>query len=231
MKIIFGVVLLFALAYGQQSRTVTQDLEEAQEELRIGHEFAELFLVQNRGRLSNYLESIELHILDSFLTAYAEIKNIGIETREVMDEYEQSFCKDAIRRRWDLQVTRYGQKMSQCLGLTNGYIIEFTGILNGLHVESRDYTNRIPNVSMGVLSGLDIFTGRDNLQTYINADYRDLFFRAMDWYRTFEEFVDEISIDHDEIIRQFTACFRGLPRYFENESRADLESIRLCYGD
>jgi hypothetical protein len=47
----------------------------------------------------------------------------------------------------------------------------------------------------------------------------------------FEEFIDEISIDVDEIIRQFTGCFRTLPRSFEAESTQELEAIRNCFGD
>lgn len=117
------IFALFALAYGQEAepRTVTEDLLAAQDELTIGHEFAELFLVQNRGRLSNYLEDIELIALNSFIDAYSEIKINGIETRAIMESYEEpSFCKDNVRARWELQVTRYGQKLSQCLRVTFG---------------------------------------------------------------------------------------------------------------
>jgi hypothetical protein len=122
MKVLV-IFALFALAYGQdtETRTVTEDLVAAQDELTIGHEFAELFLAQNRGRLSNYLEEIELIALSQFLDAYAEIKNTGISTREIMEEFtEPSFCKDNVRARWELQVTRYGQKLSQCLRVTFG---------------------------------------------------------------------------------------------------------------
>lgn len=120
----FLVVLLFvALANGQavERPTVTEDLLEAQEELTIGHEFAELYLVQNRQILSDYLERIELAVLEQFMNAYAAIKNRGIETRAIMESYDEpSFCKDGVRARWELQVTRYGQKLSQCLGVTYG---------------------------------------------------------------------------------------------------------------
>lgn len=119
---IFIVCLLFALANGQ-TQTVAEDLIAAQRELTIGHEFAELFLVQNRGRLSYYLTEMELQILNAFLIAYEDIKITGIETRETMDSYvEPSECKDNIRARWELQVTRYGQKLSQCLGLSDGFV-------------------------------------------------------------------------------------------------------------
>lgn len=121
---VFVFFAIFALAHCQeQSRTVTEDLVDAQAELTIGHEFIELFLVQSRARLSSYLESMELDILDSFLTGYETIKLQGIETREIMDSYtEPSACKDNVRARWELQTTRYGQKLSQCLGLADGLV-------------------------------------------------------------------------------------------------------------
>jgi hypothetical protein len=120
MKIIV-TCLLFGLVLCQEPRTVTEDLVAAQDKLTIGHEFAELFLMQNRGRLSNYLEEIELIALSQFIDAYAEIKNTGIETRAIMEEFDEpSFCKDNVRARWELQVSRYGQKLSQCLRVTFG---------------------------------------------------------------------------------------------------------------
>lgn len=120
---IFIVCLLFVLANGQTTRTVTEDLLAGQHELTIGHEFAELFLVQNRGRLSYFLQMIELQILNSFMTAYEDIKITGLETRAEMESYEEpSLCKDGVRARWELQVTRYGQKLSQCLGVAYGFV-------------------------------------------------------------------------------------------------------------
>lgn len=114
-------LLFFFLAICQGQRTVTEDLVDAQNELTIGHELSELILVQNRNRLSDYLANIETQVLDSFMDAYATIKNIGIETRDAMNEFtEPSICKDTVRARWELQVTRYGHRLSECLGITNG---------------------------------------------------------------------------------------------------------------
>lgn len=121
MKVL-AVFLVFALAYSQaQTVTVTEDLLAAQAELTIGHEFSELFIMQNRDLLSDYLARVETYALDHFMIAYADIKIRGIETRALMDAFtEPSFCKDNVRARWELQVTRHGQKLSQCLGVTSG---------------------------------------------------------------------------------------------------------------
>lgn len=132
-----------------------------QQDLSVGHEFAELFLVQNRARLSGYLERIEEITLDAFMEAYRDIKVRSIETREEMDAFEEpSFCKDAIRNRWDLQVTRYGINLSGCLGVTRNYLNMFNGILNGLHDESRVYKVIIPNASINVLASIPVSTSR-----------------------------------------------------------------------
>lgn len=92
------------------------------------------------------------------------------------------------------------------------YLFQFTDILNNLHRESRYYTNLIPNASLSVLSTLNIFTGRDNLRTYINNAYRDLFFLARGWHNQFENFVQGISVDIDALLLQHTECYRTLPR-------------------
>lgn len=120
MKVL-AFILLFSLAQSQDvPRTVTEDLVDSQGQLTIGHEFAEIFLVENRQLLSDYLERIEIFVLDHFMDAYAAIKNRGIETRAAMDEFvEPSFCKDNVRNRWELQVTRFGQRLSECLRETN----------------------------------------------------------------------------------------------------------------
>lgn len=115
--VLFAISLL-SLAQGQAS-TVTEDLVAAQADLTIGHQFSEEALVESRIRLSSYLETIESAALDAFMTAYASIKTRGIETREEMEGFtETSTCKDAVRARWELQVARYGQSLSQCLGNT-----------------------------------------------------------------------------------------------------------------
>jgi hypothetical protein len=82
-----AIFILFALAFCQ-GQTVTEDLLAAQAELTLGHEFVEVYSVQSRQRLSNALELLEREILSSFMTAYGLIKNLAIETRQTMQEYE-----------------------------------------------------------------------------------------------------------------------------------------------
>jgi hypothetical protein len=107
----------------------------------------------------------------------------------------------------------------------------FTATLNSLHQDSRVYSTVVPNAGMNVLARLDIFDGRDNLSMYINNEFRRLFFRAMDYYREQEEFINGISIDVDNLIEEYTECYRSLPVDFNKESDEDLLAIARCYGD
>jgi hypothetical protein len=127
MKLLLVISFLVSLAMCQiappeRPPTMTNKLIDAQEELFFGHEFAEEFLVRNRRVLSDYLERIEVRVIDDFMNAYAAVKNIALETRRIMEEdyAEPSFCKDRVRNRWDLQVTRYGLRLSNCLGVADG---------------------------------------------------------------------------------------------------------------
>jgi hypothetical protein len=81
------------------------------------------------------------------------------------------------------------------------------------------------------LASIDIFDGRDNLGQYINDEMRRLVFRSLDFYRDFEEFIDGISIEFDQLIEQYTECYRTLPVSFNNESDQDLLAIARCYSD
>ena len=111
------------------------------------------------------------------------------------------------------------------------YLKQFTAILNRLHQDSRAYSSIIPNSSIKVLSSINIFDGRDNLGTYINDEFRRLVFRAFDYYRESQEFIDQISIDLDNLIEQYTDCYTNLPVSFNNESDQDLLAIARCYQD
>lgn len=122
---------------------------------------------------------MEEEILDTFMEAYREIKVHGIEVREQMDAYEEpSFCKDAVRNRWDLQVTRYGIRLSQCLADAFRYFTQFTNNLNDRHDESRAYKVVIPNAGVAVLSRTNVFDGREDIRQEISDESRDIFFRG-----------------------------------------------------
>jgi hypothetical protein len=161
MKLFVGITFLglFAMAMAQE-RTVTEDLQEAQRELSLGHRFFETLLPQNRDLLSNYIQRIQTEILQNFMDAYALIKNTALETTQIMDDFESSFCKDRIRARWNLQVRRYGSKLSQCLADSNNFMRTVSQDLNNIHAEAHRTVNQVQN--QGLLIDL-IFIRRKHL--------------------------------------------------------------------
>lgn len=108
---------------------------------------------------------------------------------------------------------------------------QFNVILNGLHDDSRAYSNAIPNSSVKVLADVDIFTGYDSLKDLINSEFRDLLFRAREWHAEFEEFIGGISVELDSLLESYTQCYRQLPTEFAEEARNDLDLINRCYSD
>ena len=62
--------------FGQNPPDTTSELLRAQNELSIGHEFAENMLQLNRNIISSYIEIVQEQLLDSFMNTYAEIHAI-----------------------------------------------------------------------------------------------------------------------------------------------------------
>jgi hypothetical protein len=128
MKLLVILSLIAVVAFAQEDieierpPTLYETLRQSQQELTWAHEFAEEFSVENRQILSNALLMIEERIIASFMDAYADIKVHAIDVRRIMEEDypEPSFCKNRVRERWELQVTRYGQKLGECLGVADG---------------------------------------------------------------------------------------------------------------
>lgn len=109
------------------------------------------------------------------------------------------------------------------------YLKDFTALLNQLHKESRVYSSVVPNASVKTLAVTDIVANRDNLNVDINNEFRRLFFRAMNYYDDVLEFINDVSSNVDELIAEYTECYRTLPVEFNNESDEDLLSIARCY--
>lgn len=116
-------ILLFfsAVLTGASAQTVTEGLLEAQEELRAGHQFFQESILDSRATLSGFIENDVRQLLDSHLDAYASIQTIALETTASIDELEVNesteACLTAIRTRWEVQVSRYGQRLSQCISV------------------------------------------------------------------------------------------------------------------
>lgn len=116
------LIFLFAViaVYGQEmDETMTQSLQRAQAELAIGHEFFERNIVVSREQLSAQVYSDSRLITESHLDAYADIKTIILDTNALMDDLpitpDSEECLAASRNRWEIQILRYGRRLSDCI--------------------------------------------------------------------------------------------------------------------
>lgn len=230
MKFSLGVLLTFAVAvYGQ---TVTEGLLSAQADLALGHEFFETTLFLNRGQISAYLYRINREIIDSHINTYAFIKNLGIETRTEFEAIpstpENTDCLNNILNRWDLQVVRYGHRLATCVNQAYRLIAEWNGFLNNLHATGQVTGNQVQNLGLKVLSETEIFDGQDSLPDQVNREFRELLKGFLAYRERFDGFLDEISADVLDTIRELVSCDVVLEEEFEREVTNDLARGRAC---
>lgn len=120
MKIVLG--FLFAII-AINAQTVTEELLASQADLAIGHTFFEENILLSRRALSGFIEVDVRRLLDSHMDAYVSIKTTALETTAAIDELEvnasNEACINALRSRWELQITRYGKLLSNCIETSN----------------------------------------------------------------------------------------------------------------
>lgn len=117
----------------------------AQEELSLTHEFAEVLLASNRDQLSSNINRMTEELVKSFMDSYGAIRETADETREYFDGLESSFCVDRIRRRWNLQYTRYGNSLSKCLYSSFILLNDWNVQLNAIHSTGQRTSNQVQN--------------------------------------------------------------------------------------
>lgn len=120
------LIILFAViaVIGQDvDETMTESLQRAQAELTIGHEFFERTIVNSREQLSAQVYSDSRVLTESHLDAYADIKTIVLDTTALMDDLpvtpDSEECLAASRNRWDIQILRYGRRLSDCIDVAH----------------------------------------------------------------------------------------------------------------
>lgn len=237
MKFTFGIFLTFIGVVLSQTpppndTTVTEGLLSAQADLSLGHEFFETTLFLNRGQISAYLYRINREIIDSHINTYAFVKNLGLETQaefediQVTEENEQ--CLANIINRWDLQVVRYGHRLATCVNQAYRLIAEWNGFLNGLHATGQVTGNQVQNLGLKVLSETEIFDGRNSLPNLVNREFRMLLKHFLSYRDRFDGFLEEVSTDVLDTIRDLISCDEVLERDFEREVTNDLARARAC---
>lgn len=83
---------------------------------------------------------------------------------------------------------------------------------------------------MKVLSETVAFDGRDNLGTTVNREFRILLKTFLSYRDRFDGFLDEISSEVVDTIRELVNCDVELTQDFNTEVTRDLQRGRACVG-
>lgn len=102
--------------------------------------------------------------------------------------------------------------------------------MNDLHALGQVTGNQVQNLGLKVLSETEIFDGRNSLPDMINREFRILLTRARPYRQRFDDFLDEVSTEVLDTIRDLISCDVDLEADFEREVTADLQRGRGCVG-
>jgi hypothetical protein len=124
---------------------------------------------------------------------------------EELEALEQNACVAQIRARWDLQSTRFGNRLSECLSNSVVEIKAWNDYVNSLHETAQfTTTTQVPNAGLSVLSDTRDFTSRERLSRPINFRFRTLLTRARPYLDRYEEFRQSVVDNEEEIIQELT---------------------------
>lgn len=117
-------------------------------------------------------------------------------------------CVAVVRARWNLQIHRYGQKLSECLLGSFAEVSSWNDYVNTVHHTAQATTNQVQNAGIAELGDRDTFTGRDSLRDHINMRFRNLLIAARPYLDRFEEFRAGVVDNEEEIISQLTQVIK-----------------------
>lgn len=126
------------------------------------------------------------------------------ETTAIFDSLESNWCVDIVRARWDLQVHRYGQKLSECLLNSVNEVYAWNDYVNTVHHSTQATTNQVQNAGVATLSELDAYLERDSLHEHVNNRFRRLLLAASPYLDSFEEFRASVVDNEEQIIDELT---------------------------
>jgi len=109
-------------------------------------------------------------------------------------------------RSWELQRSRYGHQLSECLAETDRRIIEWNDNLVFLHTITQAAANQVSTLSLGQVIEQNDFDA--NYPFWINRALRDFLALARPLRDGFEDFVAELAANIQDIIFQLAQCDR-----------------------
>lgn len=169
-------------------------------------------------------------LITSFTSNYALMKDISVNTTEAMRALPESGCLTRMRNRWDIQVTRHGQILSQCLMVSTTLLTDWNTVLNTIHSTAQRTSNQVQNSGLSMLAAVDDYVGRTDYERLINRQLRQLLLSARPYQVRFTDFTLEVQEDAEQVRNGLISCDRGVTRAFEIQAREDLLNARSCSG-
>lgn len=122
----------------------------------------------------------------------------------------------------------YGHRLATCVNGAYRLIRNWNEIANGLHSSAQVVGNQVQNVGLGVLAQTEMFDGRIDLPTAINRQFRDLLKNYLAYRERFDGFLEDISLDVLDTIRDLISCDVDLEEDFQREVTTDLQRAHNC---
>ena len=167
-------------------------------------------------------------LVDSFLINYALMKDISIDTTDAMRNFPESSCLTRMRTRWELQVARHGQILSQCLMFSKNLLVEWNLTLNTIHSTAQRTSNQVQNSGLNMLATVDGYIGRLDYERLINRQLRQLLISARPYQSRFDEFTDRVKEDAVQVRNELTSCDRRVTNAFRIQAAEDLLTASNC---
>ena len=250
MKNFIGILFILVAVNGQDK--VTDTLIRQQEDLTLGHRFFEMNIIQSRDELSDAIYADSYYLIKSHLDAVATIRQIETITNMVFDQIvvtpETEFCIAAAKRRWDLQVHRFGHQLSGCIDVSrrrerdllmffllqsflfSGFI-GWNNFLNSIHSTGHLSTNQVQNAGISVLSEIETFFGPWDVPRAINNRFRRILVVTQPYLNLYTEFLEAISEGREDAILQLTECDRDLIYELTYASSDDVTRALNCVAE
>lgn len=124
----------------------------------------------------------------------------------------------------------YGHRLAGCVNAAYRLLRNWNEVINDLHATGMRTGNQVQNLGMKVLSETSIFDGRNSLPQLVNNELRELLGRALPYRLRFDDFVEGISRDVLDTIRELVTCDVVLEEEFAREVEVDLARARNCVG-
>jgi hypothetical protein len=233
MKLIVGILLVFAV--GGSYADLSDELMAAQADLALTHEFFETIMSINRGQLSGYIYRVGRFIIDSHMDTYEFIYTRGnaararIEALQPNGEAEEA-CVARFFNRFELQKQRLGQGLARCIGTVHNVLSTWNGITNTAHHTGQGLASHIQNIGINLFAGTFVFDGDENFPQMINRELWNVITRVMNYVETVQEFINNISIDLENINLEFVQCDRDLEVRAERDIELEVGRAEACVG-